>query len=180
MEVGFRLGALEDALLIGTPGIFNTDQGSQFTSLAFTQRVLSSGARMSMDGRGRFMDNIFIERLWRSLKYEAVYLHELEDGHHARQVVGSWVDFYNHARPILPCMGTRPRASTSVGGPDLPVGKTTRAASPRGHAQTVIRHSGFPRTFSREKRPRSLLDVVTSSLAARHRGWVRTFGASLV
>ena len=64
MEVGFCLGALEDALRTGTPEIFNTDQGSQFTSLAFTQRVLSSGARMSMDGRGRFMDNIFIERLW--------------------------------------------------------------------------------------------------------------------
>ena len=80
MEVGFCLGALEDALRGGAPGIFNTDQGSQFTGLAFTQRVLSSGARMSMDGRGRFMDNIFIERLWRSLKYEAVYLHELGDG----------------------------------------------------------------------------------------------------
>ena len=79
VEVGFCLGALEDALLIGTPGIFNTDQGSQFTSLAFTQRVPSSAARMSMDGRGRFMDNIFRERLWRSLKYEAVYLHEFED-----------------------------------------------------------------------------------------------------
>ena len=115
MEVGFCLGALEDALRTGTPGIFNTDQGSQFTSLAFTQRVLSSGARMSMDGRGRFMDNIFIERLWRSLKYEAVYLHELEDGHHARQVVGSWIEFYNHARPHSSLHGRTP-ASVYLGG----------------------------------------------------------------
>ena len=84
MDAGFCVEALEDALRGGTPGIFNTDQGAQFTSLAFTERVLSSGAKVSMDGRGRYMDNIFIERLWRSLKYEAVYLHELEDGRHAR------------------------------------------------------------------------------------------------
>ncbi len=74
MDVGFCLAALEDALLGGAPGIFNTDQGSQFTSEAFTGRVLAAGARMSMDGRGRCLDNIFIERLWRSLKYECVYL----------------------------------------------------------------------------------------------------------
>ena len=61
-----------------------------------------------MDGRGRFMDNIFIERLWRSLKYEAVYLHELENGDHARQVVGSWIDFYNHARPHSSLHGRTP------------------------------------------------------------------------
>ena len=111
MEVGFCLGALEDALLIGTPGVFNTDQGSQFTSLAFTERVLSSGARVSMDGRGRFMDNIFIERLWRSLKYEAVYLHELVDGHHARRVISSWIDFYNHSRPHSSLHGRTPASA---------------------------------------------------------------------
>ena len=70
-----------------------------------------------MDGRGRFMDNIFIERLWRSLKYEAVYLHKLENGDHARQVVGSWIDSYSHARPyssqhgrtpVSVCLGRRP------------------------------------------------------------------------
>ncbi len=72
MDVGFCLAALEDALLGGAPGVFNTDQGSQFTSEAFTGRVLAAGARMSMDGRGRYLDNIFIERLWRSLKYECV------------------------------------------------------------------------------------------------------------
>ena len=135
MEVGFCLGALEDALRTGTPEIFNTDQGSQFTSLAFTQRVLSSGARMSMDGRGRFMDNIFIERLWRSLKYEAVYLHELEDGHHAREVVGSWIEFYNHARPDSSLgrtpasvyLGGRPGQAGGVG---YVVGQSSRWSTP--------------------------------------------------
>ena len=77
--------ALEDALLGGAPRIFNTGQGSQCTG-----RVLASGARMSMDGRGRHPDNIFIERLWRSLKYECVYPHEL---------IGAWLDFHNHVRP---------------------------------------------------------------------------------
>ena len=119
VKVRFCLGALEDALRGGAPGIFNTDRGSQFTSLAFTQRVLSSGARMSKDGRGRFMDNIFIERLWRSLKYEAVYLHKHENGHHGRQVVGSWIDFYNHARPHS-SLHERTPASVCLGrGPGL-------------------------------------------------------------
>ena len=114
MDAGFCVEALEDALRGGTPGIFNTDQGAQFTSLAFTERVLSSGAKVSMDGRGRYMDNIFIERLWRSLKYEAVYLHELEDGRHARRVVGAWIDFHNHARPHS-SLGGRTPASVYLG-----------------------------------------------------------------
>ena len=73
----------------------NTDQGSQFTSMAFTARLQAAGIRISMDGRGRCMDNIFIERLWRSLKYEAVYLHEIADGFTARRVIGEWIGFYN-------------------------------------------------------------------------------------
>jgi putative transposase len=73
MEVGFCLDALERALTLGTPEIFNSDQGSQFTSDAFTGRVLQSGAALSMDSRGRAFDNIFIERLWRTVKYENVY-----------------------------------------------------------------------------------------------------------
>ena len=111
MEVGFCLGALEDALLIGTPGVVNTDQGSQFTSLVFTERVLSSGAKESMDRRGRFMDNIFIERLWRSLKYEEVYLHELEDGHYAPRVISSWMDSYNHSRLHSALDGSTPASA---------------------------------------------------------------------
>ena len=84
MDAAFCVEALEDALGGGAaPGIFNTDQGAQFTSLAFTGRVLASGALCSMDGRGRCMDNVFIERLWRSLKYEAVYLRDLADSFEA-------------------------------------------------------------------------------------------------
>ena len=81
MDVGFCLDALEEALARhGWPDIFNTDQGSQFTSLAFTQMLSEDGIRISMDGRGRWMDNVLIERLWRSLKYECVYLHAFESG----------------------------------------------------------------------------------------------------
>ena len=72
MDTGFCIEALEAALRTGTPEIFNTDQGAQFTSATFTERVLAAGAQCSMDGRGRCLDNVFIERLWRSLKYEAV------------------------------------------------------------------------------------------------------------
>ena len=100
MDVQFCLDALGEALeRHGTPEIFNTDQGSQFTSWAWTQRLKEAGVRISMDGRGRFLDNIFIERLWRSLKYECVYLHAFSGGREARQGIGDWVTFYNHRRP---------------------------------------------------------------------------------
>ena len=96
MDAGFCAEALGDALArYGQPEIFNTDQGSQFTSLDFTGVLKNASIRISMDGRGRCMDNIFIERLWRSLKYEAVYLHELTDGFHAERVIGEWIGFYN-------------------------------------------------------------------------------------
>ena len=83
----------------GRPAILNTDQGSQFTSGTWTRRLKEAGVRISMDGRGRFLDNIFIERLWRSLKYECVYLHAFSGGREARQGIGDWVIFYNHRRP---------------------------------------------------------------------------------
>ena len=108
MDGGFCLEALEAALAAGTPDIFNTDQGAQFTSAAFTGRVLAAGARCSMDGRGRCLDNVFIERLWRSLKYEAVYLHELTDGFAAERVIGAWMRFYNHERPHSALGGRTP------------------------------------------------------------------------
>ena len=85
MDTEFCLAALAEALeSYGIPEIFNTDQGSQFTSIAFTGLLETAGIRCSMDGRGRCLDNVFIERLWRSLKYEAVYLHDLEDDFVAR------------------------------------------------------------------------------------------------
>jgi putative transposase len=100
MDTRFCLEALNEALdRHGKPEIFNTDQGSQFTSLAFTGVLKEAGVAISMDGRGRCLDNVFIERLWRSLKYEAVYLHELTDGFVAERVIGEWLDFYNTERP---------------------------------------------------------------------------------
>ena len=96
MDAGFCIDALNAALAdYGNPEISNTDQGSQFTGFDFTGVLKNAGVRISMDGRGRCMDNIFIERLWRSLKYEAVYLHELTDGFTAERVIGEWIDFYN-------------------------------------------------------------------------------------
>jgi len=100
MEASFCVDALKEAFAKhGMPTIFNTDQGSQFTSLEFTEAVRNSGVKISMDGKGRWMDNVFIERLWRSLKYECVYLHALDTGSEARVGIGQWIDFYNMRRP---------------------------------------------------------------------------------
>jgi len=100
MDVSFCLAALEEALArFGKPEIFNTDQGSQFTSAAFTGTLAASGIAISMDGRGRWMDNVFIERLWRSLKYEDIYLKGYSDGRDAKAGIAQWVAFYNHRRP---------------------------------------------------------------------------------
>ena len=83
----------------GRPQIFNTDQGCQFTSLEFTATLKDPSVAISMDGRGRCMDTIFIERLWRSMKYEAVYLHKLSDAFRAQRVIARWIAFYNTDRP---------------------------------------------------------------------------------
>jgi len=99
MDTGFCLLALEDALARhGRPEIFNTDQGSQFTSGAFTGALHKAGIRISMDGRGRWMDNVFIERLWRALKHENIYLKGYADGREAKAGVAEWFDFYNRTR----------------------------------------------------------------------------------
>lgn len=100
MEADFCVAALEEALeRYGTPDIFNTDQGSQFTSLDFIQALKDAQVRPSMDGRGRWMDNVMIERLWRSLKYECVYLRAFETGSEARTGIGEWIGYYNANRP---------------------------------------------------------------------------------
>lgn len=98
LESEFCVSALEKALLRGKPGIFNTDQGAQFTSEAFTKRLQSAGIRISMDGKGRALDNIFVERLWRTVKYEEVYLHDYADGQAARSSLGKYFPFYNEDR----------------------------------------------------------------------------------
>ena len=99
MDTSFCLGALDDALARhGVPEIFNTDQGSQFTSAAFTGALVSAGIKISMDGRGRWMDNVFIERLWRSLKHEDIYLRGYADGREAKAGIANWFAFYNDRR----------------------------------------------------------------------------------
>ena len=118
MDAGFCVEALAAALAnYGNPEIFNTDQGSQFTSFAFSAVLKDAGVAISMDGRGRFMDNIFIERLWRSLKYEAVYLHELTDGFVAEGVIAEWIGFYNTERPHSALAGQTPAEAYGAGQP---------------------------------------------------------------
>ena len=98
METSFCLDALAAALKKGTPEIFNTDQGVQFTSKKFSDAVLAAGMKFSMDGRGRAFDNIFIERLWRTVKYEEVYIKEYRDGLDAHGHLSAYFDFYNATR----------------------------------------------------------------------------------
>ena len=109
MDAEFCIEALEEALMrFGRPEIFNTDQGSQFTSPRFTGVLETAGVRISMDGRGRWMDNVFIERLWRSLKYECVYLHAFETGSELRAGLTWWIDYYNARRPHSMLAGGTP------------------------------------------------------------------------
>jgi putative transposase len=137
MDAGFCVEALNEALSkYGKPKIFNTDQGSQFTSFDFTGVLKGAEITISMDGRGRCMDNIFIERLWRSLKYEAIYLHELTDGFKAERVIGEWIGFYNTERPHSSLDGQTPAEAYSAGLPvdmmDKPDGLPT---SPQAQQQ---------------------------------------------
>lgn len=100
MEAGFCVDALKEALAqYGPPEIFNTDQGSQFTSDEWTGVLKDAGVRISMDGKGRWIDNRMVERLWRSLKYECVYLHAFETGSQARKAIAKWIHKYNTERP---------------------------------------------------------------------------------
>jgi len=100
MDVSFCIEALEEALSnYGKPEIFNTYQGSQFTSEAFTGRLKKEGIQISMDGKGRWCDNVFVERLWRSLKYAEVYLHAYESVSETRTKIGRYIEFYNERRP---------------------------------------------------------------------------------
>ncbi len=109
MDAAFCVEALEDAIArFGKPDIFNTDQGSQFTSQAFTGVLRAAEVKISMDGKGRWMDNVFIERLWRSVKYECVYLHAFETGSELRAGLSRWFAYYNHHRPHSRLAGKTP------------------------------------------------------------------------
>lgn len=120
MDAEFCIAALEEALArYGAPEIFNTDQGSQFTSPRFTGILKDAGIRISMDGRGRWMDNVFIERLWRSMKYECIYLHAFETGSELRAGLARWFGYYNVARPHSALAGRTPdEAYTQIDRPD--------------------------------------------------------------
>ncbi len=98
LEMPFVLAAVDQALAQATPVIWNSDQGSHFTSPQYTRRLLDAQVRISMDGRGRALDNIFTERLWRSVKYEEVYLHDYETPRQARQGLAAYLTFYNQKR----------------------------------------------------------------------------------
>jgi len=115
LEIAFCLIALERSLISGHPGIFNTDQGAQFTSRDFSGRLEKAGVQISMDGQGRVLDNIFIERLWRSLKYEEVYIRDYAVGNIARQRLRRYFRFYNTVRPHQ-ALGYRTPAEVYRGG----------------------------------------------------------------
>jgi putative transposase len=109
MEAAFCVETLEDALARhGKPDIFNTDQGSQFTGAAFTGVLIKNGIAISMDGKGAWRDNVFVERLWRSVKYEEVYLRAYDTASEARASIGRYLDFYNRRRPHSSLDGTTP------------------------------------------------------------------------
>jgi putative transposase len=109
MEAAFCVETLEDALSRhGKPDIFNTDQGSQFTGAAFTGVLIKNGIAISMDGQGAWRDNVFVERLWRSVKYEEVYLRAYDTASEARASIGRYLDFYNRRRPHSSLDGTTP------------------------------------------------------------------------
>ena len=125
MDTSFCLEALDEALArYGKPQIFNTDQGAQFTSVAFTGRLSAAGIAISMDGRGRFMDNIFIERLWRSIKYEEVHLKAYADGREARAGIAAWMSFYNDRRPHQAMNNQMPMAVWRAGMAEIAAART--------------------------------------------------------
>ena len=115
LDVEFCVEALEEALRRGCPEVFNTDQGVQFTSASFTKRVESAGAKMSMDGKGRCLDNVFVERLWRSVKYEEVYLKSYESVAEVEEGLSWYFRFYAHERPHS-SLGNRTPAAVYYGG----------------------------------------------------------------
>ena len=122
MEAAFCVATLEDALAKhGTPEIFNTDQGSQFTGAAFTGVLQANGIAISMDGKGAWRDNVFVERLWRSVKYEEVYLYAYDTVSAARTGIGRYLDFYNTRRPHSSLDERTPDQAYSIPSTTLPL-----------------------------------------------------------
>ncbi len=118
MTADFCIEAVNEAIeKYGTPEIFNTDQGSQFTCLDFQRTLENNNIRISMDSKGRWMDNVMIERLWRSLKYECVYLYAFETGSETRAGIGNWMIFYNCRRPHSSMNGATPDEKFNIFAP---------------------------------------------------------------
>jgi putative transposase len=146
MEAAFCVETLEDALARhGKPEIFNTDQGSQFTGTAFTGVLADNGIAISMDGKGAWRDNVFVERLWRSVKYEEVYLRAYETVGEARSSIDRYLNFYN---------GRRPHSSLDDRTPDqallqlaaTPLGGLNSAEAPLIDAEILFRQAGPAQT----------------------------------
>ena len=142
MEAAFCVETLEDALArYGKPEIFNTDQGSQFTGAAFTGVLAGNGIAISMDGKGAWRDNVFVERLWRSVKYEEVYLRAYDSVSEARASIGRYLDFYNGRRPHSSLDGITPdQAYFTPAAP--PLGSLTPAEAPLIDAENLFRQPG--------------------------------------
>ena len=131
LDADFCLEDLEEALSKGKPEIFNTDQGSQFTGEAFTGLLKQHGIRISMDGKGRYSDNIFVERLWRTVKYEEVYLKAYSNGREAEAGLNAYFHFYNAQRPHQALGYRTPAAVFHLDSPESPRQPFERGWSPR-------------------------------------------------
>jgi len=148
METGFCVEALQEAMdLYGAPEIFNTDQGVQFTSASFSDELAGRGVRISMDGKGRFLDNIFIERLWRSLKYEEVFIKAYGSVREARGGIGVWLIFYNDVR-LHQALGYRtPR-------------EMFEAAQARGYVDNASALTTYPPAQQQQKKDSIVMEKV--------------------
>ena len=142
LETGFCAEALTEALGQGRPDVFNTDQGSQFTSREFTQILQDHSVKISMDGRGRYQDNILVERLWRTVKYEEVYLKAYANGLEGRRGLREYFRFYNHRRPHQ-ALGYRTPAEVFHGEPVEEELKERRWPGPTGLG-IIWRSAGVP------------------------------------
>jgi len=147
LDASFCVEALEEALArYGKPDIFNTDQGSQFTGAAFTGALLAAGVRISMDGRGRWMDNVFVERLWRSLKHEDIYLKGYADGREAKAGIGAYFAFYNERR-LHQALGYRA---------PMAIWRDGAARQPCGHVDNASALTTCPQVEQKQKQTDSL------------------------
>jgi putative transposase len=145
LDGDFCLQALEDALPHGPPEIFNTDQGSQYTAVAFTGRLEAAGVAISMDGRGRALDNVFVERLWRTVKYENVYLKDYAQPHELESGLATYWDFYCHRRRHQ-SLGKRTPAEVYWAGCTLQMEKRVRF--PRGKGKVFTKGERYSATAS--------------------------------